>query len=53
MVASFPGRSHFQFLIACSMQNGLGERVTHVMSSRHEGRRERGVSNRCNSVDQP
>ena len=39
VVASFPGRSHLQFLIACSMQKrrGKGERVTCVTSGRCEG----------------
>ena len=44
-VASFPGRSRLQFLIACSIKTegeGLGERVTYVTSGRREGRREVG-----------
>ena len=44
-VASFPGRSRLQFLIACSIKTegeGLGERVTCVTSGRREGRHEGG-----------
>ena len=43
-IASFPGRSRLQFLIACikTEGEGLGERVTCVMSGRREGTREGG-----------
>ena len=41
-VASFPGCSRLQFLIAYCMQKCLGERVTCVTSGRREGRREGG-----------
>ena len=44
-LASFPGHSRLQFLIACSIKTegeGLGERVTCVTSGRREGRREGG-----------
>ena len=38
-LASFPGRSHLQFLITCSMQKwrGKGERVMCMTSGRREG----------------
>ena len=43
-LALFPGRSHLQLSIACSMQKtegeDLGERVTCVMSGTREGRHE-------------
>ena len=44
-LASFPGRSCLQFMIACSMQKrsegeGLGERVMCMTSGRHEARHE-------------
>ena len=45
-VASFPGHSRLQFLITCSIKTegeGLGERVTCVMSGRHEDRHEGGT----------
>ena len=42
MLASFPGHSRLQILIGLSMQKtegeDLGERVTCMMSGRHEGR---------------
>ena len=47
-IASFPGRSRLQFLIASSIKTegeGLGERVTCVTSGRREG----AVPDRCNS----
>ena len=49
-LASFPGRSRLQFLIACSIQKrGLGEGVTCVTSGRHEGRCEGAVPDCCSS----
>ena len=48
-LASFPGRSRLQFLIASSIKTegeGLGERVTCVTSGRREGRREGGGARR-------
>ena len=51
-LASFPGRSCLQFMIACSMQKrsegeGLGERVMCMTSGRHEARHEGREEGRC------
>ena len=56
LLASFPGRSRLQFLIASSIKTegeGLGERVTCVMSGRREGGRCPIVVIHKLCVDQP